>query len=1244
MLGSARQCAVLVRLLVQAPEPVSPERLIDELWGERPPATAQHAVHVYISRIRKVLRACSDEATVRSSAAGYMLELDRELIDARRFERLVLEGQTALTDDPSHARGVFTQALALWRGPALAEFMQFEFARREADRVEELRAIAIEGQMEAKLARGEHAEVLGTVIGLVRADPLREGPRRLLMLALYRAGRQAEALSAYRDACVALDEIGLQPGPELRALEGAILRHDANLLAAHAGARARPDDPARSRAMPSFAGTQANAADAFRPVVVGAPPSSARRKVVTALFCCVTASTDAGYELEPEVQRSLMDRLLSELCATLKRHGATVETLIGEEVLAVFGVPSVREDDALRAVRAAAEIRERLAALASTVGVTVDLRAGVNTGLVLAGDGESSATGQAVNIAARLARAEGSEQIVLSHDTWSLVRDAVEVQAITLPTGGSPSIPRTAFRLVSVDPTAPGVARHLDAAMVGRTRELGVLEEVWQRSLNERSFHLCTVVGPAGIGKSRLVAELLIRVEADATVLRGRCLHYGESITFWPLVEALKGAGEQTRPVLERLSGSGAAVAQELFWEVRRLLEALAAERPLILHIDDLQWAQPMLFDLLENVGALAHGAPILLLCTARPELLEERPDWRGGKPNQTALQLEPLDTRQSARLLKQLADGLDDEVRTRVIDASDGNPLFLEEIAALARERGTVAVPATIQALLAARLERLGREERQLLECGAIEGEVFHRLAVCALAGERPAAALESWLAQLVRKDVIRPHPATLPGDEAFRFRHLLLRDAAYDSLPKATRATLHERFAGWLEDACSELPESDDLAGWHLEQASRYQRELARPADIGLARRAAEHLYLASQRADERRDTSACRSLLERALALAPAHESIAGRIRIGLAGTMLEAGELTRVGELLSVTEQEPSVVALARLYRLEWWTHSRPDEATETIDSILPPAVGLLARAGDERGLAKAHLAAWRVHWARGHATAAGEQARLAAIHARAAGDEGLRSHALGNYFSALQHGPRHAAEIARELDGIERDEHGPYLAASINRLRAKVCSLEGRFAEARRLIQLAIDDCQSLGMPIRAVVFSDVLVETEFAAGNPVAALNALQRADQTLAQHGERAFRSTVQAYLARAHEALHDLDAARAAIDLADQLTMPDDAVNFAITDAVRARIALAEHDGDAAECWARSAVDHALQTEFLWDQAETRLNLAHVLIALGQRDHAADEVRAALELYKQKGDRPRQTMARAMLKQLSP
>ena len=535
------------------------------------------------------------------------------------------------------------------------------------------------------------------------------------------------------------------------------------------------------------------------------------------------------------------------------------------------------------------------------------------------------------------------------------------------------------------------------------------------------------------MGKSRLVAELLSGAGDGATVLRGRCLHYGEGITFWPLVEALMSVGEPAQQVLERLSSGGSATPEELFWEVRRLLESLASERPVILHVDDLQWAEQMLVDLLDHVVDLSRGLPILVLCTARPELLEDRPGWGGGKLNVTTVLLEPLGTAESETLLDQLGDGLDAETRERVIAASDGNPLFLEEMATLARERGTVEVPPTIQALLAARLERLAVEERELLERGAVEGEVFHRLAVRALASTRLAAEVESRLAGLVRKELIRPHPAQFRGDDAFRFRHLLIRDAAYDGLPKATRADLHERFAGWMEEHATGLVELDEIVGWHLEQAVRYGRELGRADKPALARRAAERLLAAGRRARSRSDIAAARSLLERAYAIVSEDDRLRVGIGVELAEELTVAGELSRADELLSAGEQDPATAVHAALTRLEWLNNARPDGAGHQIQSLLPGMLEQLAERGDERGLAKAHMASFWAHWGRSQALPAAQELRLAADHAARAGDDGLRARALGWQVAALLWGPFDTETLARELEALEHEQHaGPFL--------------------------------------------------------------------------------------------------------------------------------------------------------------------------------------------------------------------
>jgi class 3 adenylate cyclase len=786
------------------------------------------------------------------------------------------------------------------------------------------------------------------------------------------------------------------------------------------------------------------------------------RKVVTALFCDVTGSTALGEQLDPEVLRGVMNRYFGEMRATIERHGGTVEKFIGDAVMAVFGIPAVREDDALRAVRAAAEIRERLPAIASEVGVTLRFRTGVNTGRVLSGEGENLAIGDAVNIAARLEQAAQPGEIVLGAETMRLVRDAVEVEQLEPLSLKGKSDHVLAYRLLNIDPQAAGVARHLEHGLIGRERELRVLEGAWERAVEERGCHLCTLLGAAGVGKSRLVAELFTAVEKQAVVLRGRCLHYGEGITFWPLVEALTPLGDVARPVLDRLATGGAAVPEELFWDIRRLIESLAAARPMILHVDDLQWGQPLLLDLIEHVADLSRGVPILLLCTARPELLEERPSWGGGKLNATTILLEPLGREDSEVLVAQLGAELSRDMEARVIAASEGNPLFLEEMVALAQESGTVAVPSTIQALLAARLERLLSEERELLERGAIEGEVFHRLGLRALVNEQASDQVGPRLAALVRKELIRPHPPTLPGDEAFRFRHLLIRDAAYERLPKGDRAELHERFALWLEHAGRDLVELDEIAGWHMEQAVHYQRELGREPDARLALRAARHLASAGGRADARNDVAAARNLLERALALTPVQDSLHARIAAELAQRLLYSGDLARVDELLSISERDPDARTSAGPIRLVWLIRAHPHDATKAVESRLPGMLAELEHRSDQRGLANAHLAAFWMHWLAARAAPAVEHARRAAAHAAQAGDDGLRARALGEYISALIWGQADVASMARELDVIERDGPGPYLMAFVNFGRGEIARLDRRFPEARRLALSALE--------------------------------------------------------------------------------------------------------------------------------------------------------------------------------------
>jgi class 3 adenylate cyclase/tetratricopeptide (TPR) repeat protein len=965
------------------------------------------------------------------------------------------------------------------------------------------------------------------------------------------------------------------------------------------------------------------------PLPQDAKPGDAR-KVVTALFCDVVGSTALGEKLDPEALRDVLSRYFEAISATVERHGGIVQKFAGDAVLAVFGIPRVHEDDALRAVRAAVEIRDASRSVAEDVGITLPLRTGVNTGLVVTDERRTLAVGDAVNVAARLEQAAQPGDILLGSETLRLVRDAVKVEPLEPLAVKGKSEPVPAFRLLSVDPVAPGLARQLDVPLVNRVRELRLLREVWARTLAQSECQLCALVGAAGVGKSRLVEELLVQLEGAATALRGRCLHYGEGITFWPILEALAVAGEAAGPTLERLSRGGAATPEELFWEVRRLLESLASERPVILHVDDMQWAEPMLVEMLDHVVELSRDAPILVLCTARPELLEDQAGWRVGKLDSTTIRLEPLRDADCEQLLEELGDDLSPEQRARVVRRSEGNPLFLREMVVLARERATVEVPPTIQALLVARLEGLAEHERELLECAAIEGQVFHRSAASALARGGETIDADPLLSGLVSKDLIRPHPSNLPGDRAFSFRHLLIRDAAYDRVPKTRRADLHERYAAWLENAAVDFIEVDEIAGWHIEQAVRFRMELGRAVDPVLARHGAEHLYSAGQRAGDRSDVAAARNLLERALALAPSGDALHVRISAALAERLIEVGDLARADELLSCAERDGDESGAAYLSRLEWLVSSRPGEAKRRIESSLPRMLEELVRSSDDRGLAKAHMLAFWMWWTASQATLAGEELRLAADHARRHGDVGLWSRALGWRVATLIYGPQNTETISAELDAIDRAEPGPYLRACVDLGRAEVERLEGRFAEARRLTDRALAGFGALGMHTMIATSEQSSASIELSAGDPAAAIASLLRSDSILEKRGERLLRSTTQAMLARVYQLLVDTEAAATAVELAEQLSAPEDVFNFAITHGVRAQLALADSDREAAERWARSAVQAAMKTDFVGLQAEAKLGLARVTSALGQSEEAKRHADAAVELFRAKGDLP--------------
>ena len=840
-----------------------------------------------------------------------------------------------------------------------------------------------------------------------------------------------------------------------------------------------------------------------------------RRKVVTVLFCDLVGSTALGESTDPEVLRARLARAFADLRAVIERHGGTVEKFVGDAVMAVFGIPTAHEDDALRAIRAASEMRAAIA------GHGLEARMGVNSGEVVAGgEGETLVTGDAVNVAARLEQAAAAGEILLGERTNALARDAVRVERIEPLALKGKSAPVPAFRLLELVGDAP-VTRRLDSPLVGRERERRRLWRAYEDAVADRSCQLFTLVGPAGIGKSRLVADFLDRVREDADVLRGRCLSYGEGITYWPLVEMVVPLGIEPQSVIS----STPAETQVGF---RKLLEARAARRPQVVVVDDLQWAEPVFVDLVEHVADLSRGAPIFLLCIARTELLDSRPEWGGGKLNATSLLLEPLGPEECERLIGQLLGGVElaPAARAQIMSASGGNALFVEEMVAMVREGGVgdeIAVPPTIHAVLQARIDALDSVLRLVLERAAIEGEIFHRDAVAALATEE---GLDEQLAMLVRKELIRPEQSLLPGLDAYRFRHLLIRDAAYGAVPKAVRASLHARLADWLEHSMSGAAlELDEILGYHLEQAYRLRLELG-DDEPGLAARAGRHLLGAGRGALRHADYPAAAALLQRAADLLPASEGLA--VLPDLAHVLNRRGQFELATKTLrGVLEAAPDVLDddvadRARLALSSIAMRTDPDVSAE---QVLAEARAIAASA-KERGhlgtLARALETAANCEFQLGRARTAELELEDATALAARVGDLEVQRSAMSSRLRPVAWGPMPASDgiaycntvLESELANVADRSHAL-------QVRALLQAMQGDVEAARTSSDESWALKEEFGLTVLKTVHAADIGYAEELSGDLERAEAELRRGHDLLVALGDVGLRATVDPILA---------------------------------------------------------------------------------------------------------------------------
>jgi DNA-binding SARP family transcriptional activator len=850
-LGGAKQRALLGALLLDANRVVSGDRLIDALWAETPPAQARKALQVYVSQLRKTL----GQDAVETKAPGYLLHVEPGQLDLHRFQSLLAEARRA---EPELASRLLGEALSLWRGPPFADIAFEPFAQAEVAHLEELRLDALEARIEADLALGRHSELVGELEALVVEHPLRERTRAQLMLALYRSGRQAEALEVYQAARHALvEELGIEPGRALRELEKAILQQEPALDLATDGVEKATDRVEKAEPIPEV--------EAVLPAPDLEMQPQEARKLASVVFADIVDSTHLG-EQDPERTRVLLDRFYAAMAEEVRRAGGTLEKFIGDAVMAVFGVPAAQEDHAERALHAALGMRQRFEDL---FGDTLGLHTGVSTGEVFVAQrgGASFVTGDAVNVAARLQQAGSPRDILVAERTVSAVGAAFEFEDATTveAKGKSGGIAcRRLLRAVSL--ARPRGLLGLRRTFVGREQELEVLRTAYRRAIDGQEPHLVTVVGDVGIGKTSLVRELWewLGAQPSGPLLRaGRCLAYGRGITYWPLAEVLKehlGILDSDSPevVRERLGGReilgvtlGLEVASDTHPLATReqlheawveLLDELVAEQSAVVLVEDLHWAEEPLFELLDRLLRDVSG-PLLLVATARPELLDRRPTWGAGLRNAAQVWLEPLSSEDAASMLEELlGSGPSAQLRELVLANAEGNPFFVEELVGALVDRGFVrrsngrwkayelpqrlAVPDSVQSIIAARIDMLGAAEKAALQAAAVVGRVFWSGPVTKLLWGTDAD-----LGVLVERDFIRRHPVSaMAGEREFAFKHALTRDVAYESLPKARRARLHAALAEWLEGFGEGRDEHAPLLAHHYAEA-------VRPEDLDLA-----------------------------------------------------------------------------------------------------------------------------------------------------------------------------------------------------------------------------------------------------------------------------------------------------------------------------------------------------------------------------------------------------------------------
>jgi class 3 adenylate cyclase/tetratricopeptide (TPR) repeat protein len=1016
------------------------------------------------------------------------------------------------------------------------------------------------------------------------------------------------------------------------------------------------------------------------------------RKTVTIVFADPKPTSLTDEPPSAEALRDVMTRYFDAMRVALARHGGTVEKFIGDAVMAVYGLPVRHEDDAIRAIRAAAEMQAALPNLnrAFREEWAVELRnhIGVNTGEVIAGDastGQRLVTGDAVNTAARLEQAAGAGEIILGDLTYRLARDEIDVEEIAPLTLKGKAEPVPAYRFVGLREFTPEPDTEA-APFVGRDAEMARLTDSLAGVRGEGGATILTVVGDAGVGKSRLIREFASAVAHGAHVVRGRCLPYGDGITFWPFAEVVRGVADigsddgletainkiatlvdelgleerDRAPVVDRVAAAmGLAQGQfpvaELFWGARKLLESLAREQPLVMIIDDIHAAEPTLLDLLDHLVDAVESAPILLLCSARHELLDRHAGWSESHRDRL-LVLEPLTDGETGRMIGELLGraGLSDEVVGRIVEAAEGNPLFVEQMVSMLIDNGTLrregdrwvatdigadfVVPPSIHALLAARLDDLAEDERRVVEPASVVGLLFAEDAVEHLIDTTRRSMLPVHLRALVQKQFVRPD--RLDDEDAFRFGHQLIRDTAYGSLLKRERVVLHQRFVEWadrINKARGRETEFEEILGYHLEQAYRYRTELG-PLDedaVDLGVRASIRLASAGRRALARGDFPAASNLLDRAAHARDEQDVQRPPLLVSAGEAYMEIGEFATAEDLLvqaatgATAVGDSPVATTAELVRLQLHLRS---EATTSIDDVMRKtleAVIELETSDDASALARAWRLVELANGVSGRYKAAGEANGKAIDYAKRAGDRILEMRLHASSAMVAFYGPTPVPEAIATCEQLlliaegDRRSQATTLAV-LAHLRAMV----GDFDRARHDYRRGRAILEELGLRFDASLIAIDSGPVELLAGDLVAAEAELRKDYEALDAIGERNYISTIAGLLAEALYRQERFDDAAAHARFCEEVAAPSDVYSQYLWRGIRGKLLARDGAHDEGIELARSGVVETRASDDIEGQGNALLFLAEAQVTAGRLEDAARSAQEACALFEAKGN----------------